>query len=318
MLTVDGHPAVSAIVIADADPRPGETSLSLLGGPVSAPAGATASDLVEAQLTDTAGLPLGDVLVAWGASDGGSLLAETPRTDSTGRARARWTLGPRAGRQRGWAQIGSGRTARRLPVDVMALPGAPASVRLTRAGGRAGEAGGPAQPAVELRVLDRGGNAVPGARVTVHATGGVAPASLITDSVGRVLVDWTLGTVAGRQRLSVEAAGVADPAEVVATVAAAAPARISLLSLPAAAPPGRPLARPIDALVADRFGNPVAGAMVTFTAGAGKVTPSRVRTGSNGHATARWVLGARPGSQRLDAAVAGVPTRASAAIRAVR
>lgn len=317
-LAVDGRPAVRADVLADADPRPDRARLSLVAGPAPTPAGGIAAELVELQVTDTTGLPLGDVLVGWRAADGGVLSPETDRTDSSGRARARWRLGPRAGRQHGWAEIGSGRAALRLTLEATALPGRPAAVVVTRPGTRVGTVGGPARPAIELRVVDGSGNAVPGVALSARVAGGAAMASPTTDSVGRATVGWILGPVAGGQRLTIVAEGVATPLDLLATASAAAAAKVSLTPLPGSAPAGHALARPVEAVTVDRFGNPVAGAMVTFRATAGKVTPTRVRAGSNGRAAAHWVLGNRPGSQRLEAAVAGLPARATTTIKAVR
>jgi hypothetical protein len=133
-----------------------------------------------------------------------------------------------------------------------------------------------------------------------------------------MVIGWTLSPVAGPQRLSVAAAGVADPLEVAATATPGAASKISLMTLPGSAPAGRPVGRSVGALVVDRFGNPVAGALVTFRVTAGKVAPGRVRTGTNGQAAARWVLGPKPGTQRVEAGVAGVAARAAGTIKAVR
>ena len=67
-------------------------------------------DTVMVRVADTIGTALVDVPVAWTALDKGTVEVIHERTDSLGEARAVWTLGPRAGRQRLRVQAGNART----------------------------------------------------------------------------------------------------------------------------------------------------------------------------------------------------------------
>ena len=66
----------------------------------------------------------------------------------------------------------------------------------------------------------------------------------------------------------------------------------------------------------DAHGNPVPDAVVTFTAKAGKVSPSRARTDASGRAAARWTLATSAGEQRIEVVVKDGGYRASGAVRA--
>ena len=93
-------------------------------------------------------------------------------------------------------------------------------------------------------------------------------------------------------------------------------ARIALDDLPATALGGELLPRPVQAIVTDVHGNAVAGAQVTFTAKAGRVSPARARTDAAGHATARWTLATAAGEQRIEVLVKDGGYRASGSVRA--
>jgi hypothetical protein len=81
-------------VIAYADPVAANTRIEVLGDSLRAP---VASELraVQVRVTDTLGVALASVRVAWSALDGG-IVAGSALTDSAGTATARWTLGRRA------------------------------------------------------------------------------------------------------------------------------------------------------------------------------------------------------------------------------
>ena len=60
--------------------------------------------------------------------------------------------------------------------------------------------------------------------------------------------------------------------------------------------------------VADRFGNPVSGAVVTWaiTAGDGELSLADSETGADGTTAVSWQLGDQVGVQKVTAAMAGV------------
>jgi len=315
-LAVDGEPPIATSLAADAEPVAGNTRI-VPGEPPSGESGLELAEPVMVRVTDSTGAPLGDVPVSWDAGGGGTIVADGARTDSLGQARARWTLGPRAGSQRAYVQVGASRAVPRAALSATAVAGPAASLALVRSPVLRGIAARPLVPAVQLRVTDRHGNPVAGVRVTLRpGQGTVAERTAITDSTGRVDAAWTLGPAAGPQHLTASAQGVEAPLEVTARAMAGTPARLVLEGVPAAATVSRPLPQPVRALVTDAHGNAAAGASVVFSTRSGAVTPARVRTDSAGRAQARWVLGTRAGEQVVEVVVKDGGLRASGSVRA--
>ena len=68
------------------------------------------------------------------------------------------------------------------------------------------------------------------------------------------------------------------------------------------------VADPLVVRVADRFGNPVSGAVVTWevTAGGGELSLRESETSADGTTAVSWQLGDQVGIQRAAAAISGV------------
>jgi hypothetical protein len=64
---------------------------------------------------------------------------------------------------------------------------------------------------------------------------------------------------------------------------------------------------PLVVRVADRYGNPVVGALVGWavTAGEGEVSEAETATGADGTAQVSWTLGERIGVQKVAASIPG-------------
>jgi hypothetical protein len=301
-LGVEHDASIATFVVADADPLAENTRIGLAGTPPSGPAGMALESPLAVRVTDSLGAPLADLPVTWEADDGGAVVAEGTRTDSLGEARARWTLGLRAGTQQAYVQVGSGRAVPRFAVAATALPGTAAALAPVRGAPAQGEVGRPLE--VQFRVTDRAGNAVPGVAVTVRpSTGSVGERTGVSDSTGRVAVTWTLGPAAGSQRLAASARGVERPGELVVQARPGRAAHLSLDGLPASAQAGRSLAQPVTVTVTDSFRNPVPNSLVLFSSRSGKVLPARARTDASGRVQVRWTLGAVPGEQQVEASV---------------
>jgi len=119
------------------------------------------------------------------ATGAGAALDGVTSTDSTGRARFRWTLGSEAGTQRLVIRL-RGDSASAVAV-AKAGPGEPASLTLVGPGHWTGGA-----MAVTLALADGYGNPVPGRAVTLRtASGAVKPAKVATDAEGRAQARWT-------------------------------------------------------------------------------------------------------------------------------
>ncbi|MEP6687214.1 MAG: Ig-like domain-containing protein [Gemmatimonadales bacterium] len=315
-LAVDGDPPIATALAAEAEPVAVNTRITIVE-PASGVAGEELSEPVGVRVTDSTGNPLSDLPVSWQAEGGGAIAGDGVRTDSLGQARARWTLGPRAGIQRALVQVGASRAVPRAVLAATALPGPAASIAAAHGTKLRGVAGRPLNPAVQLGVADRHGNAVPGVRITLRpAQGTVADRAAVTDSTGRVTPLWTLGSTAGIQHLSASAEGVNAPVDVAVRVAAGPPDRVVLEGVPATAPAGRALPQAIRVLVSDAHGNPTAGTSVQFTAKSGAVAPARVRTDSAGRALARWMLGTRAGEQVVEVVVKEGGVRAVGRVQA--
>ena len=303
------------IVTAEAEPVGANTRLTEVSENIEGPASELLPEAAVVRVTDSSGVALADVPVAWLAEDGGSVVASESRTDSLGVARARWTLGPKAGLQRAYVQVGSPRAVPRFMVTATALAGPAATAVLMGTGKREGAVSKVLNPVVELRVLDRAKNPVPGVPVTLlPAQGSVDDSILTTDSTGRVLVSWTLGRTAGIHRMAARVEGIDRQVEIAARARPAAPANLAFVE-PKAGTATRAV-QSLDADLTDAYGNPVADQAVVFSTKFGTVSPARVMTDARGRAHTRWTPGSKSGERSLLAAVKGTEARAKFVLKA--
>jgi hypothetical protein len=305
-ISVDGV-GVTPALGAEADPVPANAKVELIGGAPSGEVGDTLREAVAARVTDSLGMALGDVPVAWSALDGGTLTAVAARTDSLGEARATWRLGPKAGRQRARVQVGNARTMPAVTAVAMADAGEAASVAVKSGDRQLGTVGSPLKLPIVLRTVDRYGNAVPREAVRLEpATGRLADSSVTTDSTGHTKVLWTLGgRPAGLQRMVVRLAGDTVETEVTALARPGKPAKLAFVSPPETAKPGRPLPKPLVVQVTDAYGNPLGGQTVVFKPSSGSVTPTRGLTDADGRTKVRWTPGPKSKKPELTGTVAG-------------
>jgi Bacterial Ig-like domain (group 1) len=305
----------SALTIeAEADPLPGNTKVELAAAPLAGVVGEAIGAPVVVRATDSTGAAVADVPIAWRVVDGGTVEAEAPRTDSLGEARAHWTLGPHAGRQRLRVQVGNPRTM--PPVSITATATAAAPARLVVLGGQRqiGTVGTRLAKALTVGVRDGLGNAVPGVQLRVRALQGSVPDSApLSDSAGRATLLWTLGRHAGPSVLQVRAARVDSLVTITARARPGAAANVTFQNPPAKATAGTRTR--IAAVVADAYGNPVSDALVVFTASGGAFSASRVMTDTTGQAMTRWTPGASPTDQRLTVTLRGTTIKATHTVR---
>lgn len=298
------------VVTAEAEPVGANTRLAQVSENLEGPVSGLLPEPVLVRVTDSTGVALADVPVAWSAEDGGSIVASESRTDSLGEARARWTLGPKSGAQRAYVQIGSPRAVPRFEVTASGLAGRAATVLLVGTAKREGSVSKALKPSVELRVLDRAKNPVPGVPVTIlPAHGSVDDSILTTDSTGRVLVSWTLGRTAGLHRMTARVEGIDRPIEISARARPAAPANLAFVE-PRPGTANRAI-QSLDADLTDAYGNPVGDQPVVFSTRFGTVSPARVMTDARGRAHTRWTPGSKTGERSLLAAVRGTEARAT-------
>jgi hypothetical protein len=313
-VTADGI-ASHTVVTAEAEPVGANTRLSQVTENLEGPASGSLAEPIVVRVTDSSGIALGDVPVAWSADDEGSIVASESRTDSLGEARARWTLGPKSGPQRAYVQVGSPRAVPRFVVKASALAGRAATAELVGTTKREGSVSKVLKPLIELRVFDKAKNPVPGVTVTLApAHGSVDDSVLTTDSVGRVLVSWTLGRAAGLHRMAARVDGIERPVEISARARPAAPANLAFVE-PKPGTANRAV-QSLDADLTDAYGNPVADQPVVFSTKHGTVNPARVMTDARGRAHTRWTPGSKTGERSLTAAVRGTEARASFVLKA--
>jgi adhesin/invasin len=316
MLSVTAEGVASpTVVTAEAEPVAANTRVTVLSERLEGPIGATLEEPVAVRVTDTSGVALVDVPVAWSGADEGNVVAAESRTDSLGEARARWTLGPRSGTQRAYVQVGSPRVVPRFTVTARAVAGSAAKASVVEMAKHEGTVGQILRPAIRIKVQDRSGNDVPGVAVTLApAAGTVGDSVVMTDSTGRAAVSWTLGRAAGVQHLIVRVEGIERPIQISARARAAGPANLAFVT-PKPGTANRAV-QSLDVDLTDAYGNPVADQPVVFTTKIGTVSPARVMTDAKGRAHTRWTPGSRTGKRTLVAAVKGTDARATFVLEA--
>jgi adhesin/invasin len=305
-------------VTAEADPVPANTRVQLAD---SVPAGQVASALpapAGIRVTDSSGAAVADVPVAWTTVDGGAIDPLASRTDSLGQAWARWTLGPRAGRQRLRVQVGNPRTMPPFTVATEAVPGPAVAAAVVSGKDQTGRVGAALRHAIVVRLTDHDGNAATrGTLRAVALSGTVAESVVVADARGRASIQWTLGREAGPQWLELTP-GEGPPVRVGAQARPLEPANVAPGPAPRSGTAGRTLRRPVVFTVTDAYGNVVPDVEVVFTPTSGSVTPVRIMTDAKGRAATRWTLGRQTGEQSLTAAVRHTVVKDSVAVRALR
>jgi hypothetical protein len=180
---------------------------------------------------------------------------------------------------------------------------------LVSGGGQVGVPGHPLAHPVVVRVLDRRGAPIAGARVNFLASGeGLAdPRQTSTDADGYARAAWTL-VKAGEQTLRVSGTG-----GTVLVTATAVPGNGDTRTLLKTAGDGQRAAAGVRLpeflevrLVRDD-GTPVGQAQVTWrvATGGGTVSRASMPTSGAGYAKVRWMLGPQPGPQTLVASTPG-------------
>jgi hypothetical protein len=210
-------------VEAEAEPVSANTRTAALADSQTSKIATALAVPVGVRITDTTGRVMGDLAVKWVALDGGSITSTTPRTDSLGEVRAAWVLGPRAGPQRVRALIGDGRTVRPVVLHAIATAGAPAAVGVVSGDAQHGAPSTATSKPIVLRVTDAAGNPVRGISVNLvpkHGAGTLPDSTPVTDSLGLVRSQWTLGATIGAQHMTARVDGVPKTVELTATAAA--------------------------------------------------------------------------------------------------
>jgi hypothetical protein len=201
--------------------------------------------------------------------------------------------------------------------------GTPASIGVVTAPAATGTAGVALAGAPTFVVRDAKGRALGGVPVTIEvvAGGGTVASAPGRSGAGATPVGvWTLGTVAGENRLRIAVTGV-KPETLTVTGAAGAPAAIVVAQgNDQSAFGGRAVATPVRFVLRDQFGNGVAGHALSLEATNGGTlagtgtAAATATTGADGGVDApAWTLARRVAPQTLVASLVGGSLSASAA-----
>jgi hypothetical protein len=317
LLATVEHVDSALAITAEAEPVAANTRITALSEQLSGPAAAKLPTPVVIRVTDSTSRVLPNVPVSWTALDGGRVEALATRTDTTGEARAHWTLGPNAGSHRLRAHVGAGRTVPPLTITASALAGLPARLAIVSGDNQRARAGTELAKAIKIHVTDRTSNPVAGTTVALSVSAGsVADTVVQTDSLGVASTRWTMGRTAGAQTLVARVDSV-PPLRVNARALPGAPANLSFHEPPVEGQVGRTLPGKIVAVVTDIYGNPVPDAVVSFVTRSGGVTPSRAAADTAGHVRATWTLGPQLGEQALTGIVRGSDVEAKLVLQAI-
>ncbi|HUP90567.1 MAG TPA: Ig-like domain-containing protein [Longimicrobiales bacterium] len=197
--------------------------------------------------------------------------------------------------------------------------GPPAALTVTGGNSQTGEVGLALPANVAVKVADANGNGVPNTAVTWAAAGGgvITAVSTMTDNSGIAEAKWTLGVLAGAQTATATAAGV-SAATITATARAGAASQVSKDAGDAqTATVATTTAAQPTLKVADKYGNVVSGATVTWsTAGGASVTSASSVSDAQGLARTTWQMGTIAGAYRLTGSITGASAEFTATAQA--
>lgn len=274
------------------------------------------SEPITVRVTDQDGNALPDITINWGiVQGGGSVQPASSVTDDKGIARTTWTLGSVLGTNHVIEAV-AGASVRAEIGATVALPPSAAMTK-TNGDGQTGAVTTPLADALEVRLVTSEGAPISGAAVSwsaSSASGTVAPQAALTDSDGRASALFTLGRSAGAHQIS---AHIGDlPAVTFAVTATACPvARLSVVQGDGqSGVAGTMLGTPLIVRVADSAGNPVVGAVVSWS-GSGSVNASTTTSNPSGQAAVQWSPDDSSGSQTMTASIGCSSALFSASIR---
>jgi protocatechuate 3,4-dioxygenase beta subunit len=282
-------------VVAVSVPVP--TSATVAVSPSSVPADGSSAASVAVTVLDQNGQPLAGVPVAFAATLG-SLTPAQAVTDGQGTATALLRSGQPGSSTVTAVVAGIANSATATVTFTPVAAAAPAVARLLlQLGVPSAPAGAPVS--VVATALDGSGRPVSGAAVSFQAVDGqISPSSAVTDSSGHVAASF-VGSAPGSATITA-ASGQATASAMLAVLAPAGPASLTLVAEPATAPADGTSTVLLRATALDASGQPVPGVVVTLTTTLGQVRPVSVATGADGSASAVLTSGA-PGLARITA-----------------
>ena len=279
-----------------------------------------ALDPIEVRALSRQGTPMSGVLLHVESRDlsgepAGEIGADSLRTGPTGAARIVWTAGDRPGRERLTVKAEGLDTTLTAVLEVEPVA-ANTRLTLTDSVGQ-GRVRDSLPSPVAVRITDSVGRPLADVPVTWTALDGGVVTALAprSDSAGVARARWTMGSHAGRARLSVGVGNgrLVPPLVVSTTAIAGAPATIIIVGGQGQrGTAGHTLAGAVLAQVLDADRNPVAGQRIVVTPGGGEVADSAPASDARGTIRVRWTLDRKAGTERLKFGVQGTTIFAAA------
>jgi hypothetical protein len=204
----------------------------------------------------------------------------------------------------------------------LVLPQDANEVQLGAIGGnqQTGTVGEPLPKPLTIEVRDEQGHAIVGRRVAFAVVGGpdaatLTPDTAVTDGDGEVVGQWVLGKVPGVYTAEARVLPAEDEApearlpvaQFTASAQAGSPDTLRAVSKTSqVGDRGEPVDEAPVVRIADRYGNPIAGAAVHWQVvdGQGRVSSATTTTGADGRTSVTWTLDGS-GSHRLEARADG-------------
>lgn len=274
-------------------------------------AGTALAERLSVRVTTSDGRTLQGVPVNFQVVRGGGSIPASAVTNASGIATAGiWVLGQVAGENAVEASVNG--ISQKVIFRADGEAGAPALMTVIAGDGQSGQVGSVLRTRPSVRVTDIFENPNSGVEVSfsVSAGGGSITGGLaLTNAAGVATAgDWTLGTTAGANRLSVSVAGLA--VEITANGTSGPATRIrGSTGAAQTAVAGTAVAEPITVKTVDAFDNGVAGIPVTFAIdfGGGSITGAQQVSDAEGKATlGSWTLGTTVGMNKLTASSPGL------------
>jgi len=244
----------------------------------------------------------------------------TVLTDQQGLAQVMWKLGSLTNEQQVKAAVPNS-TIKEVLFSATATS-KPARLTLLSGDGQTGTVAKDLSTPLLVAVSDSFGALISGHPVLFEVTAGAGKINKstvftgVTDSTGKVKALWTLGTLAGRQSVTVSStldnkklASTPNPVVITALATASAPSKLLLKEGNSqTGTANHRLTKKLLVQALDGYDNPTAGAKIFFRIkkGHGMVAETQpMTTTADGLASATWILGSTLGSQELEVILDG-------------
>ena len=250
---------------------------------------------------------------------GGSLSTTTATTDVSGLAKSTLTLGDEAGTNTVEVRAEGISKAVTFSAEATLSAPTPTSLSIISGDNQEGLTGEPLANPFVTEVRDQHGDPIEGVMVTFAVTAGdgsLSTTTATTDTNGRAESTLTLGTDPGTVTVeaSVEGISQTEVFNAEATLSPPVPTSLSIVSGEnQEGLTGEPLTNPFIVQVRDQYDDPMEGVTVTFavTAGDSALSATVVTTNMNGEAKSTLILGTDPGTNTVQATVAGIAQTAT-------